>query len=111
MAHARQSAERERSQRHHRGPVTNVLLAFTIVAVLCTISTAGYGIYNFPDSPIRLTNQGYVGKTGKPYTAVQFEAFTTWKRAMLIVFPTTFVCASLFAFSDSVDQHRERRGK
>ena len=107
----RHLAERKSAQTHPRGLVTKLWLTLTIVSVLCTIGTVGYGTYNFSDAPIRSTSRGYISKTSRQYTASQFEAFSAWKRAMAIVFPITVVCASVLAFSDNLDQRRGSRSR
>lgn len=100
-------SEREQEDARLRGPVVRLLLALTIAACLLAAATMLYGVYNFPDAPIRHADGGYVGKGGKPHTQDDFEAFILWKKAMFIVIPTVFVFGFAFVITDSI-QRRKR---
>ncbi|MGB7925680.1 MAG: hypothetical protein WCF57_20745 [Pyrinomonadaceae bacterium] len=91
-----------------RGPLARLLLALTVAACLLAAATALYGIYNFPDAPLRQTAGGYAGKGGTPRTQDDYEAFIRWEKAMLTVFPTAFVIGFAFVITDS-RQRRQRR--
>jgi len=97
---------RDEDFKKKRGPIERVLLVLTIAACLSAVATGVYGIYNFPDAPIRQTADGYAGKHGRPRTPEEFEKFVLWQKAMFIVFPAAFVFGFGFAIADA---HRRRR--
>ena len=84
-----------------------VLLALAIAAVLAAAGTGIYGVYKFPDAPIRETAAGYAGKGGTPRTREDFESFQRWKRVMFIAFPSAFTLGFAYALLDS---RRRRTG-
>lgn len=94
-------AEVEREESRSRGPLARVLLMLTVVAVLLAAATMIYGIYNFPDAPIRQTESGYEGKGGKPRTQADYRAFIFWGKAMFIIIPSAFVLGFAFVMIDS----------
>jgi hypothetical protein len=98
-------SEFEREEARRRGPVGRVLLVLTITVCLLAAATGLYGVYNFPDAPIRQTAGGYVGKGGKPRAQEDFEAFILWEKVMLIVFPSAFLIGLAFGITDA----RQRR--
>lgn len=100
-------AELERKAASSRGPLLRLLLVLTIVACLIGTVAMLYGVYNFPDAPIRRTESGYVGKGGKPRTQDDFEAFIFWEKAMFIVIPSVFILGLAFVITDSM-QRRKR---
>jgi hypothetical protein len=104
---ARRNAEAERLRARSRGPVAKCLLALTLIAAACAVATGVYGVWNFPDAPIRFKDGGYVGKTGKARTRADYEAYAAWKGRMLVVFPSVFILGFAFALADS----RSRREK
>lgn len=97
VRHAGQEREAARS----RGPLARFLLVLTIAACLLAAATMLYGVYNFPDAPIRQTLGGYAGRTGKPHTRDDFEAYALWIKATLIIVPAAFVLGFAFAIADS----------
>ena len=94
-----------------RGPVTRILLALTIVASLLAAATMVYGIYHFPDAPIRQRAGAYVGKGGTARTQKDFEAFLNWEKTMLIVFPAVFVFGFGFGLADVMQRRKDARLK
>jgi cytochrome c-type biogenesis protein CcmH/NrfG len=98
---AKRDAEAERVRAKSRGPLTRLLLALTIIAAVCAAATGIYGVWNFPDAPLRFRDGGYVGKTGKAHTQAEYEAYTAWKGVLLIVFPSAFILGFAFALADS----------
>lgn len=98
---AKRQARLERKTAQGRGRVAKSLLRLTLIAVLLAVAIGFYGIYNFPDAPIRPTDRGYVGKTGKQHTEAEYEAFSVWKKAMFIVFGSAFVLGLAFGIADS----------
>ena len=101
-------SEVERQAARSRGPVARVLLALTIAAGLLAAATMFYGVYNFPDAPIRQTAGGYEGKGGRARTQEDFEAFIAWEKAMIVVFPAVFG----FGFASAcIDAMQRRKGK
>ena len=103
-------SEREREEARSRGPLARLLLVLTIVACLLAAATMLYGVYNFPDAPIREAGGAYVGKGGKPHTRDEFEAYVLWGNAMFIVVPTAFVLGFAFAIADSKRGRRSASG-
>jgi hypothetical protein len=103
---AKRDAEAERVRAKSRGPVTRLLLALTIMAAACAVATGIYGVWNFPDAPLRFKDGGYVGKTGKPHTQAEFEAYRAWKGVLLVVFPSVFILGFAFALADSRSRRR-----
>jgi hypothetical protein len=99
-------SEVERQAARSRGPVARLLLALTITAGLLAAATMFYGVYNFPDAPIRQTASGYEGKGGRPRTQEDFEAFIRWEKTMMVVFPAVFGFGLAFACIDAM-QHRK----
>ena len=104
-------SEREREEARSRGMFTRLLLLITIVACVLAAATMLYGIYNFPDAPIRQANGGYVGKGGKPHTRDDFDAFILWGKAMLVVVPSVFVFGFAFVVADSRQRRKRAASK
>ena len=102
-------SEVERQAARSRGPVTRVLLALTIVAGLLAAATMFYGVYNFPDAPIRQTAGGYEGKGGRTRTQEDFEAFIRWKKTMIVVFPAVFGFGFALGISDAMQRRQGER--
>ncbi|MGH9901377.1 MAG: hypothetical protein ACRD68_06075 [Pyrinomonadaceae bacterium] len=84
-----------------------VLLTLTVAACLLAAATGIYGVYHFPDAPLRPTEGGYVGKGGRPRTREDFEGFLLWKKAMLIVFPAAFALGFACGITDTVRRRRK----
>ncbi len=98
----------EREQREPRTPLVRILLLLTIAACLAAAVTGFYGVYNFPDAPIRQSNIGYVGKTGKPHTRDEFEGYVAWEKTMFIAFPAAFVFGISYAIASAVQRKRSQ---
>ncbi len=90
-----------------RGLVTRTLLMLTIAASLLAAATMVYGIYYFPDAPIRQTDGGYVSKVGRPSTQEEFDAFLRWEKAMFLFFPSVFVFGIAFGITDRVQRRQD----
>jgi hypothetical protein len=90
-----------------RKPLAKVLLALTIMAAVVAAAVLVYGIYMFPDAPIRATESGYQGKGGTLRTIEHFEAFELWKTAMLTTVPAVFVLGFAFAIADASRRRRK----
>ena len=102
-------SEVERQAARSRGPVARLLLALTIVAGLLAAATMFYGVYNFPDAPIRQTAEGYEGKGGRARTQEDFEAFIGWEKTMIVVFPAVFGLGFALAISDAMQRRKGKR--
>ena len=100
-------AQVENKEARSRGPVTRILLAITMVASLLAAATMFYGMYYFPDAPIRQIAGKYVGKGGSPRTQEDFEAFLRWEKAMLVVFPSVFVFGLAFGLTDVMQRPKD----
>ena len=105
---AKRQSESEQEAARKRGPLARVLLVLTLVACLSAVGAGVYGVYNFPDAPIRRAGEGYVGKYGKPHTREEFEAFVRWKSVMFVAFPSAFVLAFAFAWADGAGRRRRK---
>ena len=88
--------------------MTRSLLVLTLLAVTAAAATALYGVYHFPDAPIRPRGGGYVGKTGTPHTREDYERFLRWSLAMWTSFPAAFILGATFVCLDSRDRRRRR---
>jgi hypothetical protein len=109
IAEARARAEADSRLAASRSTITKVLLVLTLLAVAASVATFAYGIYNFPDAPIRPDGGGYVGKTGHAHTRDHYENYLTWSLTMWSVFPATFAVAFTFGYFDWRDRSRSRR--
>jgi hypothetical protein len=87
--------------------IKRILLLLTLIACAGAVATGLYGVFKFPDAPIRQSERGYFGKGGTPRTQNDFEAFVKWQRAMFIVFPSAFVFGFAYGMTDSI-QRRKR---
>jgi hypothetical protein len=102
-------SEVERKEAKSRRPVTRILLALTIAASLLAAATMFYGIYYFPDAPIRQTSGGYAGKGGGRRTQGDFEAFLRWQKATLVVFPLVFGFGFAFGLTEVMQKRKTER--
>ena len=108
MDEVERQSESGREAARGRGPLARVLLVLTIVACLAAVGAGVYGVYNFPDAPLRRAGEGYVGKYGKPHTREEFEAFGRWMSVMFVAFPSAFVLAFAFALADGAGRRRRK---
>jgi hypothetical protein len=99
----------ERQVARSRGPVARVLLVLTIAAGLLAAATMFYGVYNFPDAPIRQTAGGYAGKGGRARTQADFEAFVGWEKTMIVVFPAVFGLGFALVIIDAMQRRKGER--
>ena len=65
-----------------------------------------YGVYYFPDAPVRPTANGYQGKDGRARTREDFEAFVLWEKVMFTVFPSVFVLGFASAVTDAMQRRK-----
>ncbi len=98
----------KRQPQEAQNALARLLLALTLTAGLLAAATMLYGIYNFPDAPLKQTPSGYAGKHGTLRTQGDFEAFVRWEKAMFIVFPSVFVLGFAYAIADA-RQRRKRQ--
>ena len=108
---AERRSELEREEARSRGPLAKILLVLTIVACLLAGATMLYGVYNFPDAPIRQTEGGYAGKRGKPHTKEDYEAFLRWKKTLFIVFPSALLLGLAFGITDARQRRKRKSSK
>ena len=57
-----------------------------------------YGLYRFPDAPIRQVGGQYVGKYSAIHSREDFEQLRIWERVYITTFAATFVSAVLLRF-------------
>ena len=111
IAQARARAEADRAEAASRGPVRKLLLLMTVAAFLSAGATTIYGIYHFPDAPIRAVGGGYAGKGGTARTRQEYENYLSWTRAMWITYPATFLLASVLMWADDRGRRRRREAE
>lgn len=62
-----------------------------ILAVVLAVVILAFGVYTWPDAPIRQTASGYTGKTGVAHTEQEYELFKDWEKSLLVVVPLAFI--------------------
>ncbi len=62
-----------------------------ILAVVLAVMVLAYGVYKWPDAPIRQTASGHAGKTGVAHTREEYELFKDWEKSLLVVVPVAFI--------------------
>jgi hypothetical protein len=62
-----------------------------ILAVVLAVVILAFGVYAWPDAPIRQTASGYAGKTGVAHTGEEYELFKYWEKCLLVVVPLAFI--------------------
>lgn len=97
----------ERKQAKSRRPLARLLLVLTIAASLLAAATMIYGMYYFPDAPIRQKAGAYVGKGGGPRTQEDFEAFLRWEKTMLVGFPLAFGFGFAFGITELIQRRKD----
>ena len=105
-AEAKRQSEIERKDARHRSPLVKLLLALTLASVLSAAAIGVYGIYNFPDAPLRQNGDVYTGKRGQPRSREDFERFNLWKNALFGSFGSTFLLGFAFAALDTREKRR-----
>jgi hypothetical protein len=91
VGEATRLAEQDRARAKRRGPVAKTLLAIAVVSGLFGAVTFFYGVYRFPDGPLRETPGGYVSKHGHPRTREDYEMFKLWEKVVWATFGFTFL--------------------
>ena len=104
----KRQSEIEREAERHRSSFVKALFALMLVSCLLAVGVGVYGIYNFPDAPVREKQGVYSGKYGKPYEKEDFERFVVWKQALFASFAATFTLGFTFA---ALDKRERRRWK
>ena len=106
IADARARIEAEQRDAPPRGTLSTIVMLLAIAATLAAGVTTIYGIGWLPrDIPIRQAGDGYVGKTGRPHTYAEFEAYNTWSTAMFVTYPASIAMWFLFAALRKRDAH------
>ena len=82
-----------------------VLLAKVLFGVF--LVAFAYGLYRFPDSPIRYVDGQYVGKYGALHSREDFEQMKLWERAYIGTFIASLISAVVARY---VLPGGERRG-
>lgn len=104
-------AEAGREEERARGPAARLLLALTLAGALLTSALMFYGVYKFPDAPVRQTAEGFRGKDGRARTREEFEAFVLWQRVLFTVVPAVFVLGFAYAAADAARRRKGRRAR
>lgn len=107
-AEVKRQTEIEREDARHRSLLVKMLLTLTLISALLGAATGIYGIYNFPDAPLRQRGDIYTGKGGQPRTDADYERFLLWKNALFGAFGSTFLLGFSFAVLDA--REKRRRG-
>lgn len=106
MSEVNRQAEIEREDRRRRSLFVNSLLVLTLISVLAAVPVGTYGIYNFPDAPIRQKGEIFTGRRGKPHTRESYERFVIWQKALFISFGSTLLFGFAFGIADSREKRR-----
>lgn len=78
-----------------------ITLAATLLSGALAVGSMVYGIYYFPDAPLRESATGYENKSGKPRTRQEYQAFVVWQRVLVSAFVATFAYGFTFAALDA----------
>lgn len=107
LERAKREFETERERKRTRSAFVKFLQALLFISIISAVLTFAYGIYNFPDAPLRLKDNGeYRGKTGKLHTQQEYENFRLWQTTLFVVFPVLFILAFAFQVADSREKKR-----
>jgi len=85
------------------GRTITTLRYVALVVFGALVVVMGYGLYYFPDAPIRYVDGQYVDKRGRIHTKADFEFVRVWER----VFIASWVASAVSAVSY---QYAKRRG-
>lgn len=81
--------------------LTGLVIAVAVFAALAM----SYGIYRFPDAPIRQCGENcFAGKQGRQRTREDYDAFNRW----LVVTPASIVLAIALGFVSLYIERSER---
>ena len=105
-AEAYRQAENERREAAQRSPLVKALLALTVAACLAAAITFFYGIYAFPDAPLRKSYAGFTNKQGLPRSQEDFEKFKIWEKTLFVSLGSAFICAVAFGIINSREKRR-----
>ncbi len=78
----------------------------TLASTLFAAGAFGYGIYNFPDAPIKQKGEVYTSKHGQPRTNEDYERFTLREKAVWDSFGSTFILAFVFTALEASEKRR-----
>ena len=104
----RRQSEIEREAERHRNPFLKFLLGLLLISIFCAVSVGIYGIYNFPDAPLKQNGEIYTGKHGKPYTKEDFERFVRWKNALFVSFAASFMLGFTFTLLETRGRRKHK---
>ncbi len=85
----------EQSEPKKRSIGFAMLLAFVAIAAAVMI----YGIFTYPNAPIKFRKGAYRDKAGMEYSEAEFHRFILWKRCLLGSFALVAVSSIPLAFS------------
>jgi len=105
---ARRRAGIEHEENLHRSRLVKILLMLALASVFAAAASGVYGVYHFPDAPLRQQGEVYSGKHGQPRTRVDYEHYLAWEKALFGAFGSTFFFALAFGIMDSREKrHRQ----
>ena len=61
-----------------------------VILIVIVVLIMIFGIFKWPDAPIRQTPGGFVGKTGGAHTREDYELFKLWEKSLLVSVPLAF---------------------
>ena len=108
---ARRQAEAERNDARQRSPLVKFLRALTIVACLSAAITFGYGLYAFPDAPLRKSYAGFTNKQGLPRSEEDFRKFKIWEKTLFAGVGAAFLGGFSFALLNGRERRRQKAAK
>jgi hypothetical protein len=108
LGEVKRRSEIERGDDLERSLPVRILLASALASAFAAAVVGGYGIYNFPDAPLRQNGEVYTGKHGQPRTKEDYEKFVLWKNALFVAFGSTFFFGFAFGIADSREKRRRR---
>ena len=101
----KRQSEIDREADRNRSPLVKAFFALALLSCLLAVGVGAYGIYSFPDAPIKENGSEYSGKYGKPYKKDDFEKFVLWKQSLFVSFAAVFT----LGFTGAALDARERR--
>lgn len=89
-----------------RRKIARLFYVAATVAGIAFVATCIYGISKYPAAPIRPRDGAFTDKLGKVYTEQEYQAFESWKQAMML---SGAACFAL-AFAGQIVDKKPKRG-
>lgn len=81
------------------------LTGFALAAV--AVGLLFYGVYMWPDAPIRWTPNGYMGKTKVPHSQESYDAYLQWQQTLFVLVPTMIVTIAVAMWGGNRKKHSQ----